>query len=279
LRKQRDRHAEGSLETWKAKLFNEIGDFDWSGSKSPKKKIFKLSDDDFQFRFDLLREFIAENGHAVVQQDAVYRGHKLGLWISKWRSDYFAADGRKITEAQIELLNGCHRTWMWSAADAREGIPYPLTNKQATELLAQRPDHEINTAIKLGLFGGLRLHDCVNFSITELHDIPCLYFPERRGLKERFIPIGKQIIHPTRLTKSNQSLGIFYRRLDPFKHRTADQKVLFNALLMTWREKLSSLQLDSALVNKLMGWNPNTNWSPDQLSRAKEIIDTVDYFP
>lgn len=279
LRKQRDRHAEGSLEAWKVKLLNEIADFEWSGSKAPKKKKFKLNEDDFEFRFDLLREFIAESGHAVVQQDVVYRGHKLGLWVSQWRSGYFAADGRKITQAQIDLLSGCHPTWMWSAADAREGIPYPLTDNQATELLAQRPDHEINIAIKLGLFAGLRLHDCVNFSVSELHNIPCFYFPERRGVKERFIPIGKQIDRPIRLTKSNQSLGIFYRRLEPFKHHTADQKVLFNALLMTWREKLISLQLDSALVNKLLGWNPDTKWSADQLNRAKEIIDNLDYYP
>ena len=102
MRKQRDRHAEGSLEAWKVKLLNEIADFEWSGSKAPKKKKFKLNEDDFEFRFDLLREFIAESGHAVVQQDVVYRGHKLGLWVSQWRSGYFAADGRKITQAQID---------------------------------------------------------------------------------------------------------------------------------------------------------------------------------
>ena len=174
-------------------------------------------------------------------------------------------------------LEAVHPTWMWSAADAREGIARPVTDTFANELLLARPDHEISKVIRLGLFAGFRLFDAANFEIKQAHGMFCLYVKERVGYGERYIPIHESLTDLSQAKNTPQALGTFYRRLPPFKDWPTEQKILFGSLHVTFRAKLAEAGLDGEIINGLSGWNPRIDWDAKTLLQAKEAINEITY--
>jgi hypothetical protein len=127
MRKQRDRYAEGTLETDRIEKLNALN-MDWTGALAPKKRKFKLDDGDFAKRFEILESFVKKYGHAVVKQDCIFEGHKLGSYVSRWRQAYIgvASNRADLSEEIVAKLEAVHPTWLWSAADTREGIAQPF---------------------------------------------------------------------------------------------------------------------------------------------------------
>jgi superfamily II DNA or RNA helicase len=277
LSKQRVRYKNGELEQDRIEKLNEVN-FDWSGDLAPKKRKFKLEDTDFFERVDILQAFVEVYGHAVVKQDFVFQGYKLGSMVSRWRQMYHGKDRRSVMSLELmKSLEAVHPTWMWSAADAREGIAQPVSNAFASELLLQRPDHEISKVIRLGLFAGFRLFDATNSSIIQINGMFCLHLDSRVGFRERYIPIHKDLTDLSPAKNTAQALGTFYRRLPQFASLPAGQKILFNSLHITFREKLKKIGLDSEIINGLSGWNPRIDWKASTLQEAKEAIDQIVY--
>ena len=277
LSKQRLRYRKGELEQDRIKLLDEIG-FDWSGDLAPKKRKFKLDDSDMNERVDILSDYVAEHGHAVVKQDVIFKGFKLGSMVSRWRLMYHGKDQRRVMSPELKnSLEAVHPTWMWSAADAREGIAQPVSDTFANDLLSQRTDHEISKVIRLGLFAGFRLFDAANFNIKQLHGIFCLHIDERGGHGERYIPVHEALTDLSAAKNTPQALGTFYRRLPLFKDHPADQKILFGSLHVTFRTKLAGIGLDSEIINGLSGWNPRIDWNAKTLLQAQEAIQKITY--
>ena len=236
MRKQRARFDAGKLQENRIALLTKIKDFDWSGKKSPKRKKFKLDEDDFENRIAYLRRFISLYGHAVVKQDVVFEGFPLGVQVSRWRSAFFGKDRRALTSDQIEKLEQTHPTWLWSAADARDGLPYPLEKSTAAALLRERPNHDINRVIQFGLYSGFRMHDVKNFSVVSEGGVFCFSLPERSGYQKRLIPISAHLSDISTVAKSTGSLGNMFRKLKPVTQQTGP--VIFNSLHMSFREQL-----------------------------------------
>jgi superfamily II DNA or RNA helicase len=277
LSKQRLRYRKAELEQDRIKLLDEIG-FDWSGDLAPKKKKFQLNDADMNERVDILLDYVSENGHAVVKQGVIFKGFKLGSMVMRWRLMYHGKDRRRVMSPELRnSLEAVHPTWIWSAADAREGIAQPVCDTVANDLLSQRPDHEISKVIRLGLFAGLRLFDAANFDIRERHGIFCLHVEQRSGYCERYIPVHKALTDLSAAKNTPQALGAFYRRLPSFKDHPAEQKILFGSLHVTFRTKLAAIGLDREIINGLSGWNPRIEWDAETLLQAKEAIQKITY--
>ena len=250
---------------------------DWTGKLAPKKRKFKLEDDDFEFRLSILKRFIKNNGHAFVKQDCIFEEHKLGSWVSRWRQAYMGKDkGRaELTEDMIDNLETSHPTWLWAAADAREGIAEPLSDYMAQSLLQHKLDIELSMAISYGLFCGLRMFECKNFEVINKNGVFCLSLPPRPGYQARLIPVSRKLERITPLTKSTQTLSTAYRRLPEWKNNTG--KTLFFSLHLSFRQKLTRLGLNNELINALSGWNPRINWNEENLKECKRVIDLVSY--
>ncbi|MDB2707246.1 Helicase associated domain protein [Pseudomonadales bacterium] len=277
LSKQRVRFKSGELEQDRIEKLNKIG-FDWSGDLAPKKKKFKLDDSDMSGRVDILSDYVREHGHAVVKQDVIFKGFKLGSMVGRWRAMYHGKDRRREMPSELKRsLEAVHPTWMWSAADAREGIAQPVRDTFANDLLSQRPDHEISKVIRLGLFAGFRLFDAANFDIRQLHGVFCLHVDERGGYGERYIPVHGALTDLSAAKNTPQALGTFYRRLPQFKDHPAEQKILFGSLHVTFRTKLAAIGLDSEIINGLSGWNPRIDWDAATLLQAKAAIQQITY--
>ena len=166
---------------------------------------------------------------------------------------------------------------MWSAADAREGIAMPVSDAFAARLLAQRSDHEISKVIRLGLFAGFRLFDASNFGVKRIHGIFCLHDEKRTGYCERYIAIHEALTDLNPAKNTPQALGVFYRRLPPFKDSPVEQKILFGSLHVTFRSKLASVGLDSEIINGLSGWNPRVIWDSTTLLKARDALAEITY--
>jgi len=274
---QRSYYKNGTLNQSRINKLNSIG-YDWSGDLAPKKKKALLDDSVMYERVDILSDYVKKYGHAIVKQDVIFKGFQLGGMVSKWRSMYHGKDRRKIMSPAVrEALEAVHPTWMWSAADAREGIAQPVRDTFANDLLSQRPDHEISKVIRLGLFAGFRLFDAANFDIRQLHGVFCLHVDERGGYGERYIPVHGALTDLSAAKNTPQALGTFYRRLPPFKDHPAEQKILFGSLHVTFRTKLAAIGLDSEIINGLSGWNPRIDWDAATLLQAKEAIRQISY--
>ena len=191
---------------------------------------------------------------------------------------YYGKDRRKQMDPELQnALQAVHPTWMWSAADAREGIAEPITDEFAQALLSQRPDHEISKVVRLGLFAGFRLHDAVSFEIKQIHGIFCLHLRERVGYYEGYIPVHQALTDFDRARGRPSALGTFYRRLEPFKNNPTDQKILFGSLHMTFRAKLAALGLDPEIINGLSGWNLRMVWNAETLELARKAIRKISF--
>lgn len=276
MRKQRERYQEGNLEQFKVDKLNDLK-MDWTGELAPKKKKFKLEYDDFEFRLSILKRFIKDNGHAVVKQDCVFEEHKLGSWVSRWRQAYMGTEKIRdqLSEDMIDSLETSHPTWIWAAADAREGVAEPLSDHMAQSLLQQKSDTELNVAIKYGLFCGLRMFECKNFEVINKNGIFCLSLPSRTGYQARLIPVSRKLDRIITLSKSAQTVSTAYRRLPQWKTNTG--KTLFFSLHVTFRQKLTKLGLNNELINGLSGWNPRIKWSEENLTECKRVIDLISY--
>jgi len=149
--KQRYAYDDEKLSVYKISRLNSVS-FDWTGYLAPKKKKFKLDQSDFDHRIALLKRWINLNGHSHVPQDEVFEGESIGNIISWWRQAYFGKGRQPLTDQQIDTLESIHSTWLWSAADVREGITYPKSDDEAKSLLNSRKDHEINRVMQYGLY-------------------------------------------------------------------------------------------------------------------------------
>ncbi len=276
--KQRYAYSEGKLPPERLKKLNSMY-FDWTGDLAPKKKKFKLDDDDFENRVNILTRWSIINGHANAPQNEQFEGAHLGNIVSWWRQAYFGKGRTPLSEAQIRKIESIHPTWLWSAADVREGIAQPLSDEKSRELLEARKDHEINRAIQYGFFAGLRLFDAAHFVVQQQHGILCFYLPERSGYQERYIPVHHSILEIKPVTKTTQSLGAMFRRLDEQNQRAKKEKdkVLYFSLHITFRVKLKQLGLDSEIINGISGYNPRMEWSKENLILIKEAIDKINY--
>jgi len=273
--KQRYAYDDENLSAEKISRLNSVN-FDWTGELAPKKKKFKLDQSDFDGRVVLLKQWVELNGHAYVPQDESFKGESLGNIVSWWRQAYFGKGRRPLTAQQINILESVHPTWLWSAADIREGISFPKPDYEAKSLLNSRKDHEINRVIQYGLYAGLRVFESVNFQIKQHHGVLCFYLPKRTGYCEHYVPIHKSLVEIQQATKSTQSLGTFYRRLDVMRDASKEARQFF-ALHLTFREKLRKLGLDSQLINGLSGYNLRMEWSAEEMKTLKDAIDQISY--
>ena len=175
----------------------------------------------------------------------------------------------------INRIEQSHSTWLWAAADAREGIAQPLSDKFAQSLLQHQQDFELNRALNYGLLCGLRMFECKNFEVVNKSGIFCFSLPARRGYQARLVPISEKLVELPKLEKSAGNLSNKFRKLPEW---TGNQnKILFFALHLTFRMKLKQLGLDAEFINALSGWNPKINWTQDNLKECKNIIDRVSY--
>ena len=273
--KQRYAYDDEKLSAYKISRLNSVN-FDWTGDLAPKKKKFKLDQSDFDHRIALLKRWINLNGHAYVPQDEVFEGESIGNIISWWRQAYLGKGRRPLTDQQIGTLESIHSTWLWSAADVREGITYPKSDDEAKSLLNSRKDHEINRVMQYGLYAGLRLFESVNFQIKQHHGVMCFYLPKRTGYCEHFVPIHSGLIEIEQATKGSQSLGTFYRRLDVMKGANQEERQYFS-LHLTFREKLQEIGLDAQVINGLSGYNPRMEWSVEEMETIKDAINQISY--
>ena len=273
--KQRYAYDDGKLSAEKISRLNSVN-FDWTGELAPKKKKFKLDQSDFDGRIVLLKQWVDLNGHAYVPQDESFKGESLGNIVSWWRQAYFGKGRRPLTAQQINTLESVHPTWLWSAADIREGISFPKTDYEAKSLLNSRKDHEINRVIQYGLYAGLRVFESVNFQIKQHHGVLCFYLPKRTGYCEHYVPIHSSLVGIQQATKSTQSLGTFYRRLDVMRDASKEARQFFS-LHLTFREKLRKLGLDSQLINGLSGYNLRMEWSAEEMKTLKDAINQISY--
>ena len=273
--KQRYAYDDENLSAEKISRLNSVN-FDWTGELAPKKKKFKLDQSDFDGRVVLLKQWVELSGHAYVPQDESFKGESLGNIVSWWRQAYFGKGRRPLTAQQINILESVHPTWLWSAADIREGISFPKPDYEAKSLLNSRKDHEINRIIQYGLYEGLRVFESVNFQIKQHHGVLCFYLPKRTGYCEHYVPIHKSLVEIQQATKSTQSLGTFYRRLDVMRDASKEARQFFS-LHLTFREKLRKLGLDSQLINGLSGYNLRMEWSAEEMKTLKDAIDQISY--
>jgi superfamily II DNA or RNA helicase len=273
--KQRYAYDDGKLSAEKISRLNSVN-FDWTGELAPKKKKFKLDQSDFDGRIVLLQQWIDLHGHAYVPQDESFKGESLGNIVSWWRQAYFGKGRRPLTTQQINTLESLHPTWLWSAADIREGISFPKPDHDAKSLLNSRKDHEINRVIQYGLYAGLRVFESVNFQIKQHHGVLCFYLPKRTGYCEHYVPIHSSLVEIQQATKSTQSLGTFYRRLAVMRDASKEERQFFS-LHLTFREKLKEIGLDSQLINGLSGYNPRMEWSAEEMKTLKDAIDQISY--
>ena len=181
----------------------------------------------------------------------------------------------ELTEDMIDSLETSHPSWLWAAADAREGVAKPLSDHMAQSLLQQKSDTELSMAIKYGLFCGLRMFECKNFEVINKNGIFCLSLPSRTGYQARLIPVSRKLDRITTLSKSAQTVSTAYRRLPQWKTNTG--KTLFFSLHVTFRQKLTKLGLNNELINGLSGWNPRIKWSEENLTECKRVIDLISY--
>ena len=273
--KQRYAFDDEKLSAEKTSRLNSV-DFDWTGNLAPKKKKFKLDQSDFDNRVALFKQWIESNGHAYVPQDEVFEGESLGNIISWWRQAYFGKGRQPLTIQQVNTLESVHSTWLWSAADVREGITYPKSDDEARSLLNSRKDHQINRVIQYGLYAGLRMFESVNFQIKKHHGVLCFYLPKRTGYCEHYVPIHDSLVEIQQATKSTQSLGTFYRRLDVMKNVSREERQFFS-LHLTFRDKLKEIGLDTQLINGLSGYNPRMKWSVKDMEIIKDAINQISY--
>jgi len=273
--KQRYAYDDGKLSVEKISRLNSVN-FDWTGELAPKKKKFKLDQSDFDGRIVLLQQWIDLHGHAFVPQDEYFKGESLGNIVSWWRQAYFGMGRRPLTTQQINTLESVHPTWLWSAADIREGISFPKPDHKAKSLLNSRKDHDINRVIQYGFYAGLRVFESVNFQIKQHHGVLCFYLPKRTGYCEHYVPIHSSLAEIQQATKSTQSLGAFYRRLDVMKDASKEERQFFS-LHLTFREKLKEIGLDFQLINGLSGYNPRMEWSAEEMKTLKDAIDQISY--
>jgi len=118
LRKQRVSFQKGTLSDQRKRKLDFLG-IDWSGESAPRKKVYKLSEEEFSIRLQVLKDFVQLNGHALVPQKEVFNGYPLGSWVSRWRQAYRkTASGRAISAAQIKALEESHPTWTWNAGES-----------------------------------------------------------------------------------------------------------------------------------------------------------------
>jgi hypothetical protein len=273
--KQRYAYDDEKLSAYKISRLNSVN-FDWTGDLAPKKKKFKLDQSDFDNRIALLKRWINSNGHAYVPQGEVFEGESIGNIISWWRQAYFGKGRQPLTIQQINTLESVHPTWLWSAADIREGITYPKSDDEAKSLLKSRKDHEINRVMQYGLYAGLRLFESVNFQIKQHHGVLCFYLPKRTGYCEHYVPIHNGLVEIQQATKSTQSLGTFYRRLDVMQNTSKEGRQFFS-LHLTFREKLKEIGLDAQVINGLSGYNPRMEWSVEEMETIKDAINQISY--
>ena len=180
-----------------------------------------------------------------------------------------------MTTDIISAFESMHDTWLWSAADTREGKSYPTSNDKAKLLLKSRKDHEINRVIRYALYAGLRIFESVHFQIKQHQGVLCFYLPKRAGYCEHYVPIHTDLIEVQRATKSNASLTWFYSRLDVNDASHEGQR--FISLHLTFREKLKEIGLDSQLINALSGYNPRMEWSAEEMETIKDAINQISY--
>jgi hypothetical protein len=274
--KQRLAYDKGNLLPERLEKLNSIN-FDWTGDLAPKKKKFRLNDEDFDKRLNLLAQWSVINGHANVPQNEYFEGEQLGTIVSWWRQSYFGKGRTPLSRTQIQKIEAVHPTWLWSAADLRDGVANPISDKNALELLEIRKGHEINRAIQYGLFGGLRLFDATHFEVKQQHGILCFYLPKRSGYQERYVPVHHSILEIKQATSTAQSLGILFKRLHRLNQQAKEDRLIFFSLHMTFRVKLKELGLDSKIINGLSGYNPRMNWSKENLILIKAAIDKITY--
>ena len=276
MRKQRTRFGEGTLETDKIEKLNTLK-FDWTGKLAPKVKKFKLDDEDFEERFRVLERHVSEQGHAIIKQDLIFEGHKLGSWVSRWRQAYMGKEGNRaeLTPQIVKRLETVHPTWLWAAADSREGVALPFSDEFALSLLQQNKEHELHNLIEYGLYCGLRLFDAKTFEIVNIHGVFCFKINARTGYQERLVPIPRHLKAFPNLQTSTGNLGNMFRRLPIWNANT--EKKLFFSLHLTFRQKLKKLGLNNELINGLSGWNPRMDWSEQNLKKCKKFIDKISY--
>ena len=115
LRKQRISFQKGTLSDQRTRKLDFLG-MDWSGESAPRKKAYKLTEEEFLTRLEVLKNFVRVNGHALVPQKEMFDGYPLGSWVSRWRQAYRkTSSGRAISASQIKALEESHPTWTWNA--------------------------------------------------------------------------------------------------------------------------------------------------------------------
>ena len=272
--KQRSFYERGALATERIEKLNSI-DFDWTGRKVSYKRVPKVDNSEIFERITIIKRYAKKFGHCVMKQDEKFEGYPVGMWVSKFRGKYYS-NHPTMTVDIIHAIEGIHSTWLWSAADTREGIAYPRADNEALLLLDTRKDHEINRVIKFGFYAGLRIYDSANFEIRQHHGVICFYLPKRTGYVERYIPVHKNIVELNKVSKSTSSIGLMFRRLAVMKNATDHQQRFFS-LHLTFREKLKEIGLDSQLINGLSGYDPRMEWSAEQMETIKDAINQISY--
>ena len=120
------------------------------------------------------------------------------------------------------------------------------------------------------------MFESVNFQIKQHHGVLCFYLPKRTGYCEHYVPIHSSLVEIQQATKSTQSLGTFYRRLDVMRDASKEERQFFS-LHLTFREKLKEIGLDSQLINGLSGYNPRMEWSAEEMKTLKDAINQISY--
>ena len=123
--KQRGRYNAGTLPIGRQRRLESLPDWSWAALH-----------DRWEESFDQLRDYVEENGTAVVPHSCVWKGFRLGSWINKQRGDY--NDGT-IDPARRSRLEELPR-WSWDVNEHRweRGFKY-LTSYVAEHGDAQVP--------------------------------------------------------------------------------------------------------------------------------------------
>ncbi len=109
--KQRGKYNTGALSVEKQQRLESLPGWSWAAHE-----------DRWEESFTQLRDYVAENGTALVPMSFVWKGFPLGSWINKQRTMY---DGGKIDpsrQRRLEELSG----WSWDVNDYRweQGFKY-----------------------------------------------------------------------------------------------------------------------------------------------------------
>ena len=105
------KHGKGELPATDAQKLGALRGWVWNAKRASWNE-----------RMNLLRNFVAREGHARVAQDHVEGGVGLGKWVNAQR--HFFKTGKLADDRRVSLedLPG----WVWSASDARWDEAYAL---------------------------------------------------------------------------------------------------------------------------------------------------------